>query len=672
MASLPSPDPVPPAGEQGGDTPPLHGDAPRYAPVTVRSVLLGLFGAVCVSALQVASKVIPRKTLLPFQSAMTLLSGAVFWLFLLAILNSALRRWRPRAALRPAEFGIIYGITTVAAAIAAQDEVMQLFPMFVYPFRATQADTMGPFRQYIPAWLVPQDPAIVEPYYIGGSTFWTAQRLLAWAIPLFSWMLWLGILGATMWAWNVILRRRWVDNDRLAFPCLQLPLEMCREGGFGGAVSGRLFWGGLLVSTLLECLEQAHARFPAIPSVPLGFPASSLLEAAPPPWNALAPMTLAWSTLHIGICYFVPQDILFSGWFFYLFRKVLEVFGYSMGWRELGWDAAGFPYTRVQAAGAWITLFFLLVWTERYHLHRVMIAAFTFRRRGSPVSQDDAGEPGSYRWAGRILVGGTLFLIAWSVMSGMSLSLALIFYGFFWMLNVTMTRIYAQVGPPILELYFLDPQKTLTTVLGTGWQSPQSLTLFSLMYWINRTDRGHPMAHQLSAFRIGKATNTNPRALGKWVLVAFVVGCMTCLLTHLHWAYRVGEDQYVEGGWREAFAPLAVSRINDWVKTPKGPQWTEVGFMGVGGLVTLILAAASYTYIGFPFHPIGFALAMCFTLEYNWPAFLGMWIFKGLILRYGGRNLYQRLVPVFLGLTLGGLVAPVCWGFLAYVFEWYH
>lgn len=668
MASPDSSEPAP--FPQSPDETQSSGESPRYARVTSRSVLLGLFGAICVTALQVASKVIPRRTVLPFQSAMTLLSGAVFWLFLLSVLNAALRRWRPRSALRPAEFALIYGITTVAAAIAAQDEVMQVFPMFVYPFRATQNDLMGPFRQFIPAWLVPQNPAIVEPYYIGGTTFWTAERIFAWAIPICSWMLWLGVLGATMWAWNVILRRRWMDNDRLAFPCLQLPLEMCREAGFGGATTGRLFWGGFVVAVVLECLEQAHNRFPAVPSLPLNFPASPLLEAAPPPWNALAPMNLTWSTLHLGVCYFVPQDILFSGWFFYLFRKLLEVFGYSMGWRELGWDAAGFPYTRVQAAGAWIALFFLLVWTERHHLARVMTAAFSFRRASS-VSQNDADEPGSYRWAGRMLVFGTVFLIAWSVLSGMSLSLALLFYAFFWMLNVTMTRLYAQVGPPILELYFLDPQKTLTTVLGTSWQSPQSLTMFSLMYWINRTDRGHPMAHQLSAFRIGKATNAPPRAMGKWVLLAFLVGCLTCLLVHLHWAYRVGEDQYVEGGWREAFAPLAVSRINDWVKTPKGPQWTEVGFMGVGALTTLILAAASYAYIGFPFHPIGFALAMCFTLEYNWPAFLGMWIFKGLILRYGGRRLYQRLVPVFLGLTLGGIVAPVCWGFVAYLFEWY-
>ena len=74
----------------------------------------------------------------------------------------------------------------------------------------------------------------------------------------------------------------------------------------------------------------------------------------------------------LDTCYFIPLDILFSAWFFYLVRKGLEVFGRAMGWRDLGWDAAGFPFTRSQAAGAWIALFFLLVWAERHHLRRVM------------------------------------------------------------------------------------------------------------------------------------------------------------------------------------------------------------------------------------------------------------------------------------------------------------
>jgi hypothetical protein len=642
------------------------GAAPRYAPVTARAVALGLCGAVCVSALQVVNKAQPRTVIFPFPSAMTLFAGAVFWLFLLSVLNVALRRWFARAALRPAELAVIYGLTTVAAGIAAQDEVQYLLPMYVYPFRATQADPMGPFRQYIPAWLVPQDPEVVEPYYAGHGSFWEPEILRAWLVPLLAWMAWLLALGATMWAWNVILRRRWVEHDRLSFPSVQLPLEMCRAGGFGGMAGGRLFFFGFLVSALFESLNQLHNRFPNVPYVPLNFVATPLLETAPSPWRALAPMQMMWSTVHLGICYLIPLDILFSGWFFYVVRKLLEVWGYAMGWRELGWDARGFPYTRAQAAGSWAALFFLLVWAERHHLARVLASAF-----GARVALDDAGEPGSYRWAGRILILGTAFLIAWSVQSGMSLGLAVAFYAFFWILNVTMTRIYAQVGPPILELFFLDPQKTLTTVFGTLGQGPGSLTQFSLMYWINRDHRGQPMAHQLSAFYVGKAAGADPRALGRWVFVAFALGALTCLLTYLHWAYRLGEDQFVSGGWREAGSRAAISRIQEWVYTPKGPQWTEIGFVGVGGALTLLLAKVNYTFIGSPFHPIGYALAVCFAVEYNWPAFLAVWLLKGLLLRYGGLGLYLRLVPLFLGLTLGGLVVPVCWGFVAWLLEWY-
>ncbi len=48
-----------------------------------------------------------------------------------------------------------------------------------------------------------------------------------------------------------------------------------------------------------------------------------------------------------------------------------------------------------------------------------------------------------------------------------------------------------------------------------------------------------------------------------------------------------------------------------------------------------------------------------------------MWAFKLCLLRYGGRRLYQRGAPFFLGLLLGGLVVPVGWGFVSWLFAWY-
>jgi hypothetical protein len=48
-----------------------------------------------------------------------------------------------------------------------------------------------------------------------------------------------------------------------------------------------------------------------------------------------------------------------------------------------------------------------------------------------------------------------------------------------------------------------------------------------------------------------------------------------------------------------------------------------------------------------------------------------MWVFKLFLLRYGGRKLYLSCAPFFLGLLLGGLVIPVGWGFVAWLFSWY-
>lgn len=636
---------------------------------TLRSLLLGLAGAAFVATIQVYTKAGQNITPLPFASVHTLMNGAVFVLFLLAVVNLPLRRFAPRFAFHPAELAIIYGLTTVGASIAAHDEVQYLIPMYTWPFRESQDDRAGPFRHYIPEWMTPQSKEILLPYQQGNDSFWRPEYLQAWAIPLLCWTANMAALGAVMWAWNVLLRKRWADQDRLAFPCIQLPLEMCKSGGFSGMTGGSLFWIGFGVAAVVESLNQLSQILPSFPAVQLDLDATPILEGFPTPWKALAPMYMVWSALHVGICYLIPVDILFSSWFFYLLRKGCEVWGYAMGWRELGWDARGFPFTRAQSAGAWAMLFFLLVWAERKRLAQAFRVAFSFR---SPENLEDDDEPASYRTAVRVLLLGTAFLIWWSVQSGMSLRLAVVYYAFFWILTVTMTRIYAQVGPPILELYFLDPQKALPTFFGTLGESPGSLTQFSLMYWINRDHRGQPMAHELAAMHIGKTSGADNRKLGCWIPLAFIVGAVACMLAYLHLSYKIGEDNWIPPGHAQSGAGTALSRLYEWTSTPKGPQWVEVTFALFGAALTTLLAWINTTFIGTPFHPVGYALAVCFAVEYNWPAFLAVWLVKLLLLRYGGLSLYLRYVPVAFGLTLGGIVVPIFWGGAAFLGHWYE
>jgi hypothetical protein len=120
----------------------------------------------------------------------------------------------------------------------------------------------------------------------------------------------------------------------------------------------------------------------------------------------------------------------------------------------------------------------------------------------------------------------------------------------------------------------------------------------------------------------------------------------------------------------------ATSIGNDWVynAAPKKPlllfggmattpfvgSWTNGlhilgGFMGVLGL--LICRA----YLGFGLHPIGFLGASVAATHMLWfSMFLG-WLFKSLVLRYGGMRLYAAMLPFFLGLIVGDALNAVLW-----------
>ena len=68
--------------------------------------------------------------------------------------------------------------------------------------------------------------------------------------------------------------------------------------------------------------------------------------------------------------------------------------------------------------------------------------------------------------------------------------------------------------------------------------------------------------------------------------------------------------------------------------------------------------------IGFPLHPLGFAAANAYGHLLWWSFFL-VWVAKVSVLRFGGRQLYRKSVPAFLGFALGHFfTSGVLWGLL--------
>lgn len=67
-------------------------------------------------------------------------------------------------------------------------------------------------------------------------------------------------------------------------------------------------------------------------------------------------------------------------------------------------------------------------------------------------------------------------------------------------------------------------------------------------------------------------------------------------------------------------------------------------------------------FFGFPFHPLGYAMA-CSYGELLWGPFLLTRTIKSLLLHYGGPQAYLAALPGFLGFALGHfVVAGALWG----------
>ena len=60
-----------------------------------------------------------------------------------------------------------------------------------------------------------------------------------------------------MLAFNVLIRRQWINHERLTYPLVVLPVEMTggTAGGTGGFYADRLLWYGFAVAAAIDILN---------------------------------------------------------------------------------------------------------------------------------------------------------------------------------------------------------------------------------------------------------------------------------------------------------------------------------------------------------------------------------------------------------------------------------
>ena len=647
---------------------PLKSPAPLAPPrVRARTFLIGLPLVVALCCLSVyadmASKIVQFGVLQIAPPAVVALLG-------LALFNRALVRWAKLRVLNPAELIVIYAMCLVGVMVSTRGIIEKLVPPLAYlPYFATRENKLAEtVAQYMPAWAMPFTPSsavgnaspAIASYWEGngGQIPWGT-----WLGPLVAW----GALWAcVVWCFlclATLLRKQWMDNEQLRFPLTTLPLAMAKDEVEGQAFfSNPMMWAGAIFAFAVFGINGLAANFPDFPKLVTFLPLAPYFSERP--WNAMDYTPLYFSLAAVGFAYFLPKDLLFSLWFFFLLTRIQDAAAVQLGGlpTSIGSHNARI-WTGFQAAGAYLVL--VLTWARiGWPSFKVVLqSAWLGRGKRAHLGEagDDAGELFSYRAAltGLILSFGGIVL--WLSLAGMNPWLALAQMGIYiFFVAVVMSRAVSEAGLLMTETSFL-PQHLISLVYPLGGLGPGNAAMLGLTNATFARDlRGILLAPFMDTQKMAQEVGLKPRAM-RWPLLASIVlaFCVSCVF-FLYLSYKQGSlALYGYPQWN------AAGRFTDAAAMGNGGGFvadaTAYGGLAVGIVVTMILVWSRAQFSWFPLHPLGYALAPTWTMICFWFPFLVAWVVKTGVLKFGGIDTYRKLSPFMLGLILGEFSSAVFW-----------
>lgn len=633
----------------------------RGAGITPRALILGVLLIPIMCFWNEYTEIVAQATDL---AAMSLIIAVVFALFVLLLINRGLKQWLPRYAFTQAELMYIYVMQTVSIGISGIG-MMQflntfLGNIFYYSTPANQWKTK--ILPHVKPWLLP-DPSVIKEYYAGQSTFWRMDHILGWLSPILVWSAYIIVMLLVMLCLTALIRRQWMDQEKLPFPITQLPLEIAKDGWNTALFSNRLLWIGFLIPVILESLASLNYLYPNIPFFPIK-PSDPRLNLSPlfssPPWNGIGSFELSFYPLVIGLTYFIPLDVSFSLWFFYLVRKFENVVTTALGYHDAGSSsaAANMPYTGEQSAGAFIIVALFALYSVRHHLKAAFLSIFSLARR---KELKDKNEPMPYPLALAGGLAGILFLIGFGMAIGMSWWVPTVFFVIWYLYVITFTRMRAEAGLPWGFGPNLNVHSLMKAAGGTQAFTEANQIGLNLILWQDLDMRTTEMPNHMEAMKIGESSRMNLRHLSAVIVLAIIIGTFSSWAAVLTCYYQYGAASAKVNGWRTSMGSVPWQTMKDWMDTSTRPNLPRMEGVGIGALVTAFLIYMRAQFTWWPFHPIGYAVAGTATMSWLWCATLVGWFLKLLIIRYGGMKSYKNYLPFFIGLILGDYIIASLW-----------
>jgi hypothetical protein len=403
----------------------------------------------------------------------------------------------------------------------------------------------------------------------------------------------------------------------------------------------------------IDMLNGIHFLYPSMPSINVRFLAGRLGESLP--WLYDPPLTaIGWTQVGIfpymtAIGLFMPTDLLFSLIFFFLARKGLQVgmamYGYEQGVFGGGGLVPSPPYFSEQTWGAVFALFVGAAASSRGYLRELWAHV-----RANTAFTGDEVRPRTALAGLALSLGG---LVAIGLLCGLSPVLVLAYMGAFLVFSVVLTRMRAQLGPPIHEFAFVGPHQLVLDLAGSqALNEATTVRVYSLFFVTNRIHRTLPMPYQLEGYKLAEGSGLRSRTVFWTMLAATALGVAAGNIAYIH-------HGYVYGAVPAAGETTGAVRTITEQQRPANPY--AVVAMLVGFLIVMGLDAIRFRVPGFPLHPVGYALSMNYGIDYCWFGLLIVLLVKGMVQRYYGLKGYEKLRLAAIGVILGEFAAEAIW-----------
>jgi hypothetical protein len=589
--------------------------------------------------------------------------GVIFLIFWTTAFALLLRLLHPLLRLSPSNFALMYAGLMVATVLPSMGFGGYFIPLIagVFYYASPENNWSDILWPHIPKWAVPHDVEAIRQLF-EGTTADTPIPWHLWSEPLLWWGLFMLAFFLVSFALIALMHHQWSQRERLVYPLAAVPnllLESLETPG-QSILKSKLLWLGFFLAWMLPTVNMLDQIFDFELITSFGIP-SGRIEMRQFGLSYQANTDL----LVVGLSYLVNLNVLASIWLFHL---LVGAEAALLNYLSITAPLPAQPHAPAnvllahQQVGSLLCIVAISLWLGRDFLkEQWRIIA------GHQTNEHNLISP---RWAATLGLIGLTYMTAFLNASGLALGWSIAFLLLSIMVFFGIARLLAQTGIGRLRAPIATPP-ILTNLFGSEAIGAQGISALGLsMVWTADLQLFF-MGTLAHAFKVCEPARLkiSGRKLLLFLSGAMIVSLVTTMVSYIWLGYRHGlVHGYV---WYFVISPqYHWSWVANTINNPNPAEPLAALFLAIGAGLTGLLSLASYRWTGWPLHPVGLAVALTNTISIDWFGIFLAWLFKLIILRYGGIALYRQVLPLFIGLILGTCMG-VGGSALVYAFYYY-